>query len=123
MARVLICEPHRELLHLLERAVSRLGHEPLPWSGDSTAAELLLLDTDDDRAVACGERLRTSRPDLPVVALSIYSPSPTPPRLEPVAHLLKPFTRAELERAIATALGGTLPGWPIVCAPTAPSAI
>jgi len=111
------------VLHLLERAVSRLGHEQLPCRGDSDTAELLLVDTDDDRALACGERLRTERPDLPVVALSIYPPGPAPARLDPVAHLLKPFTRAELERAIATALAGTLTGWPTASAPTAPSAI
>lgn len=111
------------MLHLLERAVTRLGHELLPCRGHSETAELLLVDADDDRALAYGERLRTERPDLPIVALSIYPPEPGPARLDPAAHLLKPFTRAELERAIATALAGTLTEWPTASAPTAPSGI
>ena len=119
MAGILLCEPQREVLHLLERAVARLGHVPLPCEGDLDGGDLLLVDGDDDRALECARGLRARHPELPVVVLSIYSHDDTrTAALAPFARILKPFTRAELERALT----GTLERWATASAPTATSA-
>lgn len=109
MARIAVCEPSSELKLLFERAVSRLGHEAVPCC-PRTVGELpadvdaLLLDCDPDESVGPAGQLRRRRPDLPIVTCSIYSASPPVRGLGAVAHLTKPFTRAELDQALEKAL-------------------
>ena len=58
----------------------------------------------DGRPIA--ERLRRRRPDLPVLYLSGWSDHPDYTELRAESILRQPFSRAELEEAIAAALDG-----------------
>jgi len=109
MARVLILEPSAELLHLLERSVLRLGHEPVrPARGgdEPPDADAVLLDPDLDSSAEVAAAFRDRHPDVPMIVCSIYPPSEETRRLRPSRHLLKPFTREELERALDAAVRG-----------------
>lgn len=99
MARIAIDEPSPELRDLFTRVVKRLGHEPVP-AEEALAAQVLLLDPD-------GRSVPVEPPaGVPVILCSVYSPSPAFERFRATAHLVKPFSRGQLERAIARALGG-----------------
>jgi CheY-like chemotaxis protein len=109
MARIAVCEPSPELKLLFERAVARLGHEAVPCSHPSAdelprGVDALLLDCDLGGAVLHADGLRRRHPALPIVTCSIYSPSEPVKDLGAVAHLTKPFTRTELDRALVKAL-------------------
>jgi CheY-like chemotaxis protein len=110
MARIAVCEPFPELLLLFERAVRRLGHEAVPCrhTPDAVAAEhvdALLIDCDLGGATLHADELRRASGEIPVITCSIYSAGADVQALDPVAHLVKPFTRAQLDRALERALG------------------
>jgi hypothetical protein len=102
VARVAIDEPDTDLRHLFTRVVERLGHEPVPAS-EALAAHVLLLDPDGRPP-----RREPVPSAVPVIVCSIYSSPDRFVDLRPVAHLVKPFTRRDLEEALERALG-TLP--------------
>jgi CheY-like chemotaxis protein len=108
MAKVLIAEPSADVRALLERAIVRLGHEPLVH--DSRIApsdddvDVLLLEPAFNGGLELAHRLRARQPDLAIVICSIFPPSPQLNELGPVAHVLKPFQRDQLEQALATAV-------------------
>jgi hypothetical protein len=109
MAKIAVCEPYPELLVLFERAVSRLGHEAVPCRHegdllDAPDVDALLIDCDLG-ATPHPEELRRAAGDVPVVTCSIYSAGDEIRALDPVAHLVKPFTRVQLDRALVQALG------------------
>ena len=109
MARILIVEPHPEVRDLLVRIVSRLGHEPVVHDG---AAELDDLDVvllepvhwDGIEIARSAQRRSGAR----VVCVSISPPSEETLALGS-AYLLKPFSLADLERALLSALEPTKP--------------
>jgi CheY-like chemotaxis protein len=109
MARIAVCEPSPELKLLFERAVARLGHEAVPCPHPTAdevpgGVDAMLLDCDLGGADLHVEGFRRRHPALPIVTCSIYSPSESVRSLGAVAHLTKPFTRTELERALVKAL-------------------
>jgi hypothetical protein len=107
MARIVIWEPRAELRDLFEATVAQMGHEPT-LSGElrdwSPAADAFLVDVDEEGAAEAVARAMADAPGLPLIACSIYPRGERPMGLEPVAHLVKPFSRPELERAIAEAV-------------------
>jgi CheY-like chemotaxis protein len=128
MARIVVCESSPELQHLFARTLSRLGHEPTIVHSSSTAPErtdAMLVDVDADDARRQAAAVHAATPGLPVIVCSIYPRDAGSDAFAPVAHLVKPFSRADLERAIDDALAaglGTIDGCPIGSASTATSA-
>jgi CheY-like chemotaxis protein len=127
MARIVVCESSPELQHLFMRTLARLGHEPTIVRRSSTEidrAEAMLVDVDSDAVAAEAAELLARAPDLPVIVCSIYPRDARSDAFEAVAHLLKPFTRTDLARAIGAALGselGTIAPCPTASASTATS--
>lgn len=110
MARVLIAEPSADVRALLERAIVRLGHEPIVHDVDRAghdAVDVLLLEPAFNGGVELAQELRSSQPELAIVICSIFPPSRELSELAPVAHLLKPFQRDALEDALAAAVAAT----------------
>jgi hypothetical protein len=68
------------------------------------AVDALLLDCDSRNAIPRAGGLRRRLPALPIVTCSIRSSSEVVRGLGAVAHLTKPFTRTELDRALVKAL-------------------
>jgi DNA-binding response OmpR family regulator len=107
-ARVLIGEPFPEVRHLLERAVDRLGHEPIahrPGTGGTpTGVDVLVLEPRLEGGLELARALREQNPNLPVICTCGEPPVADVHELEPVAYLVKPFALADLERALAEAV-------------------
>ena len=108
VARVLIVDPDREITDLFAHAVERLGHVPLLWddgtSVDDVEADVALVEPARPRALAFARALRSAKPGVGIVVVSIRSRGGADRELRAVAHLDKPFERSELERALDTAL-------------------
>ncbi len=107
MARVLISEPHPDCRALLELVVRRIGHDPLSQGelADGDDLGLLILEPASADGLALAERLRRRLGELPIICTSIRPPSAVTETLRPAAYLVKPFRLAELEAALASALG------------------
>ena len=105
MARVLIAEPEPDLRSLAQQAVLELGHEPLLLDADSAGArvDVLLLAASGD-AVATASALRRHDPALPIVCTGTGVADDEVRRLAPVAYLVKPYSLADLGRALARAV-------------------
>jgi CheY-like chemotaxis protein len=103
VARVLIVDPDREITDLFAHAVERLGHVPLLWD-DGTSVDVALVEPARPRALAFARALRSAKPGVGIVVVSIRSRGGADRELRAVAHLDKPFERSELERALDTAL-------------------
>lgn len=107
MARVLIAEPSADVRALLERAVRRLGHEPLvhpPPPGRAGPPDVLLLEPAFHDGLELARRLQRTHPQLAIVICSIYPPSEELQALAPAAHVLKPFARDTLDDALLAAI-------------------
>lgn len=104
VGRIVICEPDPEVRELLGRVVMRLGREPSSEAGDPDDVEALVVEPADPTSVELAFAVRAARPDVPVVCASIEPPTAGSQRLEPAAHLMKPFALPELERALHEAL-------------------
>jgi CheY-like chemotaxis protein len=106
MSRILIAEPHVEVRELLERVVRRLGSEPVSLSAmpDVAAVDAALVETAAPGGVDIAQALHDA--GVPTIVVSIQPPTPELRELEPAAYLLKPFSLAELETAIASAIAG-----------------
>lgn len=107
MARVLVAEPSPDVRLLLRRVVARLGFEPVELDSarrsDPAGFDVLLLEPAMVGGLKLAQRARRRDPALPIVVCSIYSPRDDVTALEPVAHLVKPFRRVELEAALYAA--------------------
>lgn len=98
MPSILISEPHLEVRELLERVVEAMGFEALVDEPEHAASiDVLLIEPGNEQALDRARRLRTTRPDLPVVCVSIYPPQLESDMLYPAAYLVKPFSVAELQ--------------------------
>ena len=107
MARVLINEPNLEVRDLLVRVVTAIGFVPLVAGKNGGFAahdvDILLVEPGFEPAWQLVRHLRAERPELPLVCTSIYPPSPEVTACEPAAYLVKPFSVAELQRALREA--------------------
>jgi len=110
MAQILISEPHADVRRLLERMVTRLGHDPVAVTALNdevvASADALLVEPAEPEGAALAQLAQQLRPSLPIVCISI-----APPNVElgliPTAFLLKPFSLAELSAALDVAFGGS----------------
>jgi CheY-like chemotaxis protein len=101
--KVLILEPDAELRDLFAHIIGRLGHEAVGAS-NGTRLDLVLLEPVSDEDLAVARALRREQPELPVICASTISADGRVAELSPVSYLLKPFSPAELSRAIDRAL-------------------
>jgi len=97
---------------MLERMVTRLGHEPIlaemPAPVQLQRADLLMVEPAAPTGAVLAQAARIVNPRLPLVCASVTAP---PPELEELgivfaATLVKPFTAEQLGAAIDQALCG-----------------
>jgi len=106
MARIVISEPHTDVRTLIARMVLQLGHEPIlldaPTPEQFLGADLFLVEPAAPIGAILAKAAKLIRPEMPIVFVSVEPP----PELdvEPVAHIMKPFTTAQLREAIDCAL-------------------
>jgi CheY-like chemotaxis protein len=106
VATILIVDPDPATRSLLELLCLRLGHNPIgprEWV-DGKEPDLLLLEPASRPGVRLARGVRRRFPDLPVLCVSIDNPSEDTRQLGAVGHLMKPFRRTQLERALEQAL-------------------
>jgi CheY-like chemotaxis protein len=105
VARVLIIEPEPDLRSLALQVVIELGHEPLLLDAPTHGArvDVLLLAASGD-AFATASALRRHAPALPIVCTGTGIADDAVRRLGPVAYLVKPYSLAELGRALTRAV-------------------
>jgi two-component SAPR family response regulator len=106
VATILIVDPDSATRSLLELLCERLGHQPIgprEWL-DGQEPDLLMLEPASKPGVRLARGFRRRFPHLPIVCVSIDGPSSDTQSLDPVAHVMKPFRRTQLERALEHAL-------------------
>jgi two-component SAPR family response regulator len=64
----------------------------------------VVVEPSDVLSVEVAQAARAVDPEVPIVCASIEPPTPGSRRLAPAAHVVKPFTLSEFDRALATAL-------------------
>jgi len=106
VATVLIVDPDPATRSLLELLCRRLGHlviGPRDWV-NGEEPDLVLLEPASRPGVRLARGVRHRFPQLPILCVSIDGPSDESRELEPVAHVMKPFRRNQLELALEQAL-------------------
>jgi CheY-like chemotaxis protein len=101
---VLICEPHPEVRELLRRIVVRLGHEPVLDDDELGAVDAIVVEPAHTPCIERAQAFRAVGKNVPVICASIDVPNGGTRRLEPVAHLVKPFALPDIEAALTRAL-------------------
>ena len=101
---MLICEPHPEVRELLKRIVTRLGHEPVLDDAALGDVEAIVVEPAHTPSVERAQAFRAVAGDVPVICASIDFPNGGTKRLQPVAHLVKPFALPDIEAALTQAL-------------------
>jgi O-succinylbenzoate synthase len=102
---VLICEPYPEVRELLRRIVVRMGHEAVLDDAALGEVAAIVVEPAHTGSVERAQAFRAVAGDVPVICASIELPNGGTKRLEPVAHLLKPFSLPDMEAALNRALG------------------
>jgi CheY-like chemotaxis protein len=106
VATILIVDPDPATRSLLELLCLRLGHTPIgprEWV-DGKEPDLLLLEPAARPGVRLARGVRRRFPQLPILCVSIDGPSDDCRELGAVGHVMKPFRRTQLERAVEQAL-------------------
>jgi len=109
MATILIVDPDAANRSLLELLCLRLGHRPIgsrEWI-EGQEPELMLLEPASRPGVRLARGVRRRFPNLPILCVSIDGPTRETQDLRTVGHLMKPFRRSQLERALEEALVST----------------
>ena len=106
MATILIADPDPATWSLLEVLVLRLGHRPIGQRelAADEIPDVMLLEPASSADMRHALRLRSRFPDMPILCVSIAPPSPEARELGVVGHVMKPFRRSQLERALESAL-------------------
>ncbi len=110
MARILISESHDAVRRLLERMVTRLGHEPIavrvPAPQHLTSADVFVVEPAAPTGAVLALAACIADPSLPLICASVAAPPPELAELGVVfaASLVKPFTLEQLGAAIDEAL-------------------
>ncbi len=110
MARILISEPHDEVRRMLERMLTRLGHEPLavtmPTPEQLMSADVLVVEPAAPVGAVLALAARVANPSLPLICVSVAAADPELEQLGVAfaVSLLKPFTARRLGCAIDVAL-------------------
>jgi CheY-like chemotaxis protein len=115
VATILIQDPYPEIRELVRRVVIRLGHETIDEEearANPERVDAVVLEPSMLRGLTLTRILKEINPRLPVVINSVYPAGQLGEceveveALRPSAHLLKPFTLAQLSSAIELALEG-----------------
>jgi DNA-binding response OmpR family regulator len=110
MTRILISEPDHQVRRLLERMLTRLGHEPVavrvPAPDQFTDADLFVVEPAAPLGAVLAQAASIAHPALPIVCASVTAPPPELAELGVVftAALVKPFTIEQLDAAIEAGL-------------------
>jgi CheY-like chemotaxis protein len=105
VATVLIVDPDPATRSLLELLLLRLGHRPIgprEWT-EGAEPDVVLLEPVSRPGLRLARGVRRRFPQLPILCVSIDGPSRETRELEPVAHVMKPFRRSQLEAALELA--------------------
>jgi DNA-binding response OmpR family regulator len=106
VATVLIVDPDPATRSLLELLLTRLGHQPIgphEWA-EGAEPDVLLLEPASKPGLRLARGVRRRFKEMPILCVSIDGPSRETRELEPVAHVMKPFRRSQLEAALELAL-------------------
>jgi CheY-like chemotaxis protein len=106
VATILIVDPDAANRSLLELLCLRLGHQPIgsrEWM-EGQEPELMLLEPISGAGVRLARGVRRRFPHLPILCVSIDGPTRDTQELGAVGHVMKPFRRFQLERALQDAL-------------------
>jgi DNA-binding response OmpR family regulator len=106
VATVLIVDPDPSTRSLLELLLLRLGHRPIgprEWV-EGAEPDVLLLEPASRPGLRLARGVRRRFSTLPILCVSIDGPSRETRELAPVAHVMKPFRRHQLEAALELAL-------------------
>jgi DNA-binding NtrC family response regulator len=115
MAQILISESQNDVRRLLERMVTRLGHEPVfarvPASAQLQSADVLVVEPSAPTGAVLAQTACIVNPALPLICASVTGPPPELAELgvEFAASLVKPFTAEQLGAAIDRALSAREP--------------
>jgi CheY-like chemotaxis protein len=115
MAQILISESHDDVRRLLERMVTRLGHEPVlvgvPAPAQLQSADVLVVEPAVQTGAVLAQAACIVNPTLPLICASVTGPPPelTELGVEFAATLVKPFTAEQLGAAIDKALCASEP--------------
>lgn len=106
MATILIVDPDPAIRSLLGLFCERLGHRPIGQRelAEGEEPDLVVLEPASRAGVRLARQLRGRLPHVPILNVSIEAPSSATRELDPVAHVMKPFRRTQLERALERAL-------------------
>jgi CheY-like chemotaxis protein len=104
VGRILICEPDPEVRELLRHVVERRGHQAILEPNGLRDLAAVVLEPADVVSVEVAQAARANDPELPIVCASIDPPTAGSRRLAPIAHVVKPFTLTEFDRALTEAL-------------------
>jgi CheY-like chemotaxis protein len=88
VTRILIFEPDPAVRQLLETQVEYLGFEV---ASEDEHFDIALVETARREGLELARRLRRALPGVPLVIASTRGPNPDTRRLDPHAHLAKPF--------------------------------
>jgi hypothetical protein len=86
------------------RIVSRMGHEPVLDDVALCGVEAIVVEPAHAPSVERAQAFRAASGDIPVICASIDLPNGGTRRLDPVAHLVKPFALPDFQAALADAL-------------------
>jgi len=106
VATILIADPDPATGSLLEVLVLRLGHRPIgQWElAEDETPDLMLLEPASRMGLRQARQLRDRNQEMPILCVSIDGPSDDSRGLGPAGHVMKPFRRTQLERALEQAL-------------------
>ena len=80
MATIMVADEHDEVQRLLSHMVARVGHTPVLWTAAQSEAlhgfEALLVEPARPGCFRFAQAARSTRPELPIVCVSIYPPTP-----------------------------------------------
>jgi hypothetical protein len=83
-----------------------MGHEPVLDDAALCGVEAIVLEPAHAPSVERAQAFRAASDSAPLICASIDLPDGGTRRLEPVAHLVKPFGLPEIEAALTLALDG-----------------
>ena len=106
MATILIVDPDPATGSLLEVLVLRLGHRPIgQWElSEGETPDLMLLEPASRVGLRQALQLRDRNREMPILCVSIDPPCDEVRELGVAGHVMKPFRRSQLERALEAAL-------------------
>lgn len=108
MSTILIAYPEGAVCELLHIVLDLHGHVSINHDDGGVPEsefDALIVDPVWPTGLACAHDLRRSYPNIPIVCVSIHSPTKEAKELLPVSYLIMPFRLADLDQAVRLALG------------------